>query len=119
MIQQGEDGDRFYIVEEGDLVCTINQLGGTRLEVKTLTSGDYFGEACTSHAAAQRVARQTLCLAGGIAQGSGACGKCDNNNAGAVAVYGSFIVPPAAGTSAGHTGQRGRSDHSVLPTPSY
>ena len=44
VIRQGEQGDTFYIVEEGELVCTINQPGDTRLEVKTLTSGDYFGE---------------------------------------------------------------------------
>ena len=44
IIRQGEAGDRFYIVESGELECTIEQEFGPAKVVKQLAEGDYFGE---------------------------------------------------------------------------
>ncbi|KAL7553194.1 hypothetical protein ACHAWF_016463 [Thalassiosira exigua] len=40
---QGDRGDKFYLVSEGTAVCTISQ-GEESAEVARLTSGSYFGE---------------------------------------------------------------------------
>mmetsp|Transcript_36931 Transcript_36931/g.79753 ORF Transcript_36931/g.79753 Transcript_36931/m.79753 type:complete len:408 (-) Transcript_36931:238-1461(-) len=41
---QGDGGDKFYLVNEGTAVCTIAQGDGTIVEVARLTSCSYFGE---------------------------------------------------------------------------
>ena len=44
ILSEGADGDDFYIVEEGEVVCTKNK-GGVEVEVSpTLSSGSFFGE---------------------------------------------------------------------------
>ena len=42
---EGDNGDKFYLVKEGTAVCTIEQN-----EVARLTSGSYFGEVSSSSA---------------------------------------------------------------------
>ena len=43
--KQGENGERFYIIKEGTVVCTkLLNNGGHEEEVARLTSGAYFGE---------------------------------------------------------------------------
>lgn len=45
VIQQGTRGDRFYIVESGELVCRIKSANGEGcVEVMRYTTGGYFGE---------------------------------------------------------------------------
>lgn len=41
---QGDRGDKFYLVNEGTAVCSIAQGDGTCVEVARLTSRSYFGE---------------------------------------------------------------------------
>jgi len=42
--KQGENGDNFYIVEEGSLVALKSENGGEEKEVMQYSAGDYFGE---------------------------------------------------------------------------
>lgn len=44
--QQGDRGDKFYLIDEGTAVCTIEQDGDSSgsMEVARLSSGSYFGE---------------------------------------------------------------------------
>eukprot|EP00003_Mantamonas_plastica_P032447 TRINITY_DN880_c1_g2_i4.p1 TRINITY_DN880_c1_g2~~TRINITY_DN880_c1_g2_i4.p1 ORF type:complete len:408 (+),score=145.68 TRINITY_DN880_c1_g2_i4:188-1411(+) len=44
IIKQGEEGNAFYIVEEGGAVCTRSEGDSEAVEVKKLAAGDYFGE---------------------------------------------------------------------------
>lgn len=44
VIKQGEMGDRFYLVEKGELECRMKEGDGPELTVKTYTAGNYFGE---------------------------------------------------------------------------
>lgn len=44
VLTEGEAGDKFYFIKEGNVVCTKLQDDGTAKEVKRLTNGDYFGE---------------------------------------------------------------------------
>eukprot|EP00931_Biecheleriopsis_adriatica_P066276 TRINITY_DN40670_c0_g1_i1.p1 TRINITY_DN40670_c0_g1~~TRINITY_DN40670_c0_g1_i1.p1 ORF type:complete len:427 (-),score=134.64 TRINITY_DN40670_c0_g1_i1:10-1290(-) len=44
VIKQDEEGDKFYIVEEGSLIATIAKSGAEPVEVATYGPGDYFGE---------------------------------------------------------------------------
>merc|ERR1719331_2925721 len=44
LINQGEDGDFLFVIEEGQLDCFIKQKDGTEKLVKTCESGDAFGE---------------------------------------------------------------------------
>ena len=41
---QGEEGDTFYIIEEGSVRCTQAKADGREVELVTLKSGDFFGE---------------------------------------------------------------------------
>jgi CRP-like cAMP-binding protein len=43
IIQQGDPGDAFYIVRDGTLEVTARQ-GRSRRRLRTLKSGDFFGE---------------------------------------------------------------------------
>jgi len=43
IIRQGEPGNQFYIIEEGDASCT-KTLNNEDRELTTLSSGSYFGE---------------------------------------------------------------------------
>ncbi len=44
VLTEGEAGDKFYLIKEGNVVCTKLQSDGSVKEVKKLSSGDYFGE---------------------------------------------------------------------------
>jgi len=44
LFQEGEIGDRFYIVESGSVVCTKESAGDTIQQVAELRKGSYFGE---------------------------------------------------------------------------
>ncbi|CAE7333273.1 pkaR [Symbiodinium pilosum] len=44
ILKQGDTGDTFYLVEEGDLVATKSRDGGAQEEVLHYKRGDYFGE---------------------------------------------------------------------------
>jgi ATP-binding cassette subfamily B protein len=44
VLQQGDHGDRFYIVARGRLLVTKHDAAGEAVEVATLTDGDHFGE---------------------------------------------------------------------------
>jgi cAMP-dependent protein kinase regulator len=47
IIKQGEEGNKFYLVEEGELVATISMNGSHHEEAKEVMhykAGDYFGE---------------------------------------------------------------------------
>lgn len=44
VLTEGEAGSKFYLIKEGNAVCTKRQSDGTAKEVKRLSSGDYFGE---------------------------------------------------------------------------
>eukprot|EP00574_Skeletonema_japonicum_P014733 CAMPEP_0201717114 /NCGR_PEP_ID=MMETSP0593-20130828/2925_1 /ASSEMBLY_ACC=CAM_ASM_000672 /TAXON_ID=267983 /ORGANISM="Skeletonema japonicum, Strain CCMP2506" /LENGTH=397 /DNA_ID=CAMNT_0048207081 /DNA_START=82 /DNA_END=1275 /DNA_ORIENTATION=+ len=44
VLTEGEAGDKFYLIKEGNVVCTKLQSDGSVKEVKRLTSGEYFGE---------------------------------------------------------------------------
>mmetsp|Transcript_101061 Transcript_101061/g.179330 ORF Transcript_101061/g.179330 Transcript_101061/m.179330 type:complete len:408 (-) Transcript_101061:56-1279(-) len=44
IIRQGEAGDKFYIVEEGELVALKEDDDGQVRNVRELSTGDYFGE---------------------------------------------------------------------------
>lgn len=45
IIQQGDDGDCLYVIEDGRLECKINKPGtGEEIVVKTCEAGDAFGE---------------------------------------------------------------------------
>lgn len=44
IIRQGDDGDVFYIIEEGEAVCTKTTSDGAQEVVGRLSSGAYFGE---------------------------------------------------------------------------
>jgi ATP-binding cassette subfamily B protein len=44
VIQQGDPGDRFYIVARGRLAVTKTDHTGAAADVAVLTDGDYFGE---------------------------------------------------------------------------
>jgi cAMP-dependent protein kinase regulator len=42
--RQGEEGETFYIIKEGNITCTQTDANGQEVEMARLTSGDYFGE---------------------------------------------------------------------------
>ena len=45
VVRQGDEGNAFFLVEEGELVALkINQPGGSPEEVMQYKSGKYFGE---------------------------------------------------------------------------
>mmetsp|Transcript_9580 Transcript_9580/g.11597 ORF Transcript_9580/g.11597 Transcript_9580/m.11597 type:complete len:772 (+) Transcript_9580:51-2366(+) len=44
IITQGEEGDKFYIINEGKVKCTSTKEGGAEIDLITLKDGDYFGE---------------------------------------------------------------------------
>jgi CRP-like cAMP-binding protein len=44
VVQQGERGDRFYIVKDGEVAVSVAQGDGTAKEISTLHRGEYFGE---------------------------------------------------------------------------
>jgi len=44
ILKQGDPGDTFYIVEEGELIATKKRDGGQEEEVLEYKRGDYFGE---------------------------------------------------------------------------
>lgn len=43
VIREGDIGDKFYIIEDGELAA-YQEINGDSLELERLTSGDYFGE---------------------------------------------------------------------------
>lgn len=44
IIRQGDEGDKFYIINEGSVRCTSTKENGSEVDLITLNSGDYFGE---------------------------------------------------------------------------
>lgn len=44
IVRQGDRGNKFYIVESGELVCRMKKEGLPQLEVHRYTRGGYFGE---------------------------------------------------------------------------
>jgi len=44
IIRQGDIGDCFYIIEDGQVKCTQLKSSGREVELLTLRAGDYFGE---------------------------------------------------------------------------
>ncbi|CAL7947697.1 unnamed protein product [Xylocopa violacea] len=44
VIREGEEGDKFYIINGGSAKITKNTFSGTEYELNTLEKGDYFGE---------------------------------------------------------------------------
>ena len=44
IVQQGDTGDSFYIIEEGAVKCSQRKADGREVELVTLHAGDYFGE---------------------------------------------------------------------------
>lgn len=44
VVRQGEEGDKFYIVEEGTLVAMKSTGGGPPKQMMRFSAGDYFGE---------------------------------------------------------------------------
>ena len=44
IITQGEEGDKFYIIADGQVKCTSSKEGGQEIDLITLNTGDYFGE---------------------------------------------------------------------------
>lgn len=44
LFSQGDQGDMFYIVKEGSVICSQKDSGGQSKVVATLKPGDYFGE---------------------------------------------------------------------------
>lgn len=44
IIRQGEEGHKFYIVEDGEVMATVIEENGEEKQVITYKSGDYFGE---------------------------------------------------------------------------
>lgn len=44
IVRQGDVGETFYIIEEGQVKCTQLKGNGREVELLTLKSGDYFGE---------------------------------------------------------------------------
>lgn len=44
IIRQGEEGNKFYFIDEGEAVATLKLGNGEEKEVKTYKPGDYFGE---------------------------------------------------------------------------
>jgi cAMP-dependent protein kinase regulator len=42
--QQGETGEKFYLVHQGTAICTKELENGSSVEVARLSSGAYFGE---------------------------------------------------------------------------
>ncbi|KAF9263542.1 camp-binding domain-like protein [Marasmius fiardii PR-910] len=44
VVKQGEMGDNFFFVEEGEAICTKKDGQGQEITVGTLKKGDYFGE---------------------------------------------------------------------------
>lgn len=43
IIRQGDQGDAFYVIKEGSVVCRVND-GGAGTDVATLNAGQFFGE---------------------------------------------------------------------------
>lgn len=67
IIRQGEQGDSFYIIEEGEVKCTQTKAMGRAIELLTLKEGDYFGEMAlmlneTRHANCIAVSNTVRCL---------------------------------------------------------
>ncbi|CAE7750032.1 PKAR [Symbiodinium pilosum] len=65
LINQGEDGDCLYVVEEGQMNCYIRRQDGAEDMVKECTSGDAFGELallynCPRAASVQAAERSVL-----------------------------------------------------------
>lgn len=44
IIRQGDAGDAFFIIEEGNVKCTQIKSSGREVDLLTLKTGDYFGE---------------------------------------------------------------------------
>lgn len=44
IVRKGEEGDTFYVIQEGEVRVTDITVGSTNYEDQTLGSGDYFGE---------------------------------------------------------------------------
>jgi CRP-like cAMP-binding protein/serine/threonine protein kinase len=44
IVKQDDEGDTFYIIEDGAVKCTQRKADGREVELVTLRSGDYFGE---------------------------------------------------------------------------
>lgn len=44
IIRQGDTGDCFYIIEDGQVKCTQKKSSGREVELLTLRAGEYFGE---------------------------------------------------------------------------
>lgn len=67
IIRQGEQGDCFYIIEEGEVKCTQTKTLGRAIELLTLKEGDYFGEMAlmlneTRHANCIAIGSTVKCL---------------------------------------------------------
>ena len=43
-MKQGEQGDHFFILEQGECVASISQADGGQQDVKTYRKGEVFGE---------------------------------------------------------------------------
>lgn len=44
IIKQGDQGDKFYMIDEGKIYASKNQSDGTETKVFEFKPGDYFGE---------------------------------------------------------------------------
>ena len=44
IIKQGDQGNKFYLIEEGEAIATIKQGNDEEKEVMSYKTGDYFGE---------------------------------------------------------------------------
>jgi len=44
LVKKGDEGDAFYIIQEGEMEVTDISVGSTKFEDITLKAGDYFGE---------------------------------------------------------------------------
>ena len=50
LVNKGDEGDTFYVIQEGKVRVTDITIGSTNYEDQTLGPGDYFGErALVSH----------------------------------------------------------------------
>ena len=44
IIRQGDSGARMFFITDGEVVVSVNERGKNQIQLRTLQSGDYFGE---------------------------------------------------------------------------